>query len=395
MSDETAGTGSTTVEPGGTTRRRVIRGFGYCYLRGRVWWLRYSQRGRDHRESSHSERESDAWRLLKERWKQIGRGRFVFGEDRVLMSDLFLALEVDYENNRRRSLRGLKDRLAPLRLAFGEDWAIDVTEVRIERYKAARLASRTQKGSGPGTVATASMNRELAALSRAFRLALKQKRVSAAPSIELLREAPPRQGFLDPGDFDRAVGHLGEDLRDVARFGYLSGWRKGEIQRLRWVDVDRVGGRITLRREHSKNGEPGVLPLVGELAVLVERRWRAREYQAVGGGSALSPYVFHRDGRPVGDFRKAWATACQAAGVSGTLFHDLRRSDVRNMDRAGVSQTVAMALNGHKTASVYRRYRIVAESDLRDALARTQASLLGQRSGVVTPLRPADGNTGG
>jgi integrase len=121
----------------------------------------------------------------------------------------------------------------------------------------------------------------------------------------------------------------------VARFAYLSGWRKSEVQTLGWPDVDRAAGRIVLRREHSKNGEPRVLPLLGDLAALIERRWVAREYQTPDGTSALSPLVFHRDGQPVGDFRKAWETACAAAGVSGTLFHDLRRSAVRNMDRAG------------------------------------------------------------
>ena len=59
------------------------------------------------------------------------------------------------------------------------------------------------------------------------------------------------------------------------------------------------------------------------------------------------------------------------------------------MDRAGVSQSVAMALSGHKTASAYRPYRIVAEDDLREALARMQASLTAQPAGTVTPLREA------
>src|SRR5262249_11275873 len=160
-----------------------------------------------------------------------------------------------------------------------------------------------------------------------------------------------------PATFARVVASLPEDLRDMAYFAYLSGWRKGEVQTLGWPDVDRVAGRIVLRREHSKNGEPRILPLLGELAALIERRWIAGESTTAQGTSALSPFVFHRNGQPVRDFRKAWVSACKKAGVSGTLFHDLRRSAVRNMDRAGVTQTVAMTLSGHKTASVYRRYR--------------------------------------
>jgi integrase len=370
-------------------RKRAIRGFGYCYQRGRVWWIRYSHHGRDHRESSHSEREGGARKLLKERWKAIGRGRFVFAEDKVMMTDLFETLELDYQNNRRRSAGTLRWRLKPLRDAFGEDRAIDVTEAEIERYKAERLATKTRNGTGERTTAPATINRELTVLKRAFRLAVRQKRLSTAPTIELLEESAPRQGFLEPAAFERVARHLPVDLADVALFGYRSGWRKGEIRRLEWPDVDRSAPRIVLRREHSKNGEPRVLPLVGELAELIERRWLAREHRAPDGTTRLSEYVFHRNGRPIGDFRKVWARACQAAGVAGTLFHDLRRSAVRNMDRVGVSQTVAMTLSGHKTASVYRRYRIVAEDDLREALGRVQASLTARLPGIVTPLREA------
>ena len=91
------------------------------------------------------------------------------------------------------------------------------------------------------------------------------------------------------------------------------------------------------------------------------------------GNVHFSEYVFHQNRLPVGDFRKAWKTACAKSGISGRLFHDLRRSAGRNLIASGVHRVVAMKITGHKTDAMFRRYAIVNEDQKRDALSKTQA----------------------
>ena len=87
------------------------------------------------------------------------------------------------------------------------------------------------------------------------------------------------------------------------------------------------------------------------------------------------PFVFHQGGKKIGDIRKAWHTACRKAGLEGLLIHDLRRCAARNLSRAGVSEVVAMRITGHKTPSMYRRYRIIDENELREAQEKMQRHL--------------------
>jgi integrase len=96
------------------------------------------------------------------------------------------------------------------------------------------------------------------------------------------------------------------------------------------------------------------------------------------------------------DFRGAWARACKLVGLvpgrAGIVPHDLRRCMARNLSRAGVPEQIAMKITGHKTASMYRRYRIVDERDLREATERLDNYLGDQpTTTIVAPIRKAVG----
>ncbi len=168
------------------------------------------------------------------------------------------------------------------------------------------------------------------------------------------------------------------------------------MKRLPWTQVDRTGREIRLL--DSKNGHARLLALPPDGWAIIETQWAAREYTRPDGTTVLSLYVFHRHGRPIGDVRKAWKTAREKAGLqagrkveAGLVPNDLRRTRIRNMRRAGVPETVAMAISGHRTRAVFDRYNITDERDLRDGVAKTAAYVAADSSTprVVIPLPSA------
>ena len=149
----------------------------------------------------------------------------------------------------------------------------------------------------------------------------------------------------------------------------------------------------------SKNGEGRTITLDADAWTLIERRWQAPPWRnKKTKQTEVSPLVFHRNGRRVGDFRKTWVKALEKAGLptgkgAMKLFHDFRRTAARDMVRAGVAQSVAMSITGHKTVSMFLRYNITDGKDQREALQRT-AEMRRQRTDAaaenvakVVPLR--------
>jgi integrase len=351
-----------------------MRGLGRTYQRGAIWWIAYWHNGKLHRESSQSpndptsgRREADAKALLKKRLGEIGRGKLIGARaEKVTFKELSADLETDYKINDKRSLRSVKLSIRHLEKVFGTDRAMEIRTDRIKSY----ISKRQDEGAS-----NASINRELSALGRMFSLAIEAEKLVYAPHVPRLEENNARQGFLDHGSFLTLQEKLPEYLKDPIWFLYLSGWRKGEMQSLEWRDVDLPGKAIRLRAENSKNKRPRFLALSGELLEVIQRAHARRRL-----GCRL---VFHKDGDPVANFRKSWWKACVAAGLGwfekigegksakkvyhGLIVHDLRRTAVRNMVRAGISEKTAMERSGHRTRAIFDRYDITSEKDQAEA----------------------------
>ncbi len=265
----------------------------------------------------------------------------------------------DYQNNGRRSLDKLERSFRPLLDVLGATTkAASIDAAAVEAYKAVRrdLAK-------PATI-----NRELAALRRGFRLAVRLGRLGTRPDFSLLREDNVRRGFFEAEQFRALVKHLPDWLAPVVTFLYWTGARRREATSLEWRNVNRKTKTITL--EKTKTDVPRSIPY-GALPALVDvvnGQWRRTEAARKAG--AIIPWVFHRDGKPIDDFREAWGAACKAAGLPGKIPHDFRRTAARNMLRAGIPQSVAMLIGGWKTDSVFRRYAIVDEKLISENLAK-------------------------
>ena len=380
-------------------------GNGSIYKRpnSRFYWMQYYLRGEQKNESTKETDPVKARRKLKRRMREVGADligarKFTGAElERITVSDILDSLVGDLEVRKKLSPQ-VTSKMKPLRAAIGRMPVIAVSNETIRNYMRVRLsgaervlADKREKNMTVQAIAealvrerrcrsvsNATVNREMQFLGQAYNL--RTDEIGAGPKIPRL-EQRVREGFYERAEFEAIVAHLPEDLQDFARWGYFTGWRKGEISSLRWNELNMENRQLRLRAQFSKNSEARTVPLMGELWEIIQRRWKARRYEGESGETILSPLVFFREkgrgvpkaGAPVKEFRKAWKPACEAAEKPEALFHDFRRTAVRNMIRAGVDRKVAMLISGHKTESVFERYNITDDRDLEDAMRKTQA----------------------
>jgi integrase len=383
----------------------------YSRKRSPYLWIKYHQNGRPVRESTGTKNETVARRMLRTREGDVERGIPIDPKvGRITFDEAAEDMLNDYKANRKRTFkdakRRIKKHLAPF---FGNRRMITITTTELRAYVAKRLADGTPvrhkgerwakaEGSVPNVprqpVSAGEINRELTVLKRMFSLAVQAGKLLRKPHFPMLRENNVRAGFFEREQYLSVLKHLPTSMQPVVTFAFVTGWRiNSEVLPLQWRQVDLKVGEVRLDPGTTKNLEGRIFYLTSELKELLAAQRKAANRIQRRKGMIVQHVFFHDVPTKSGDvgfwsghaiapsgFYHAWCRARIAAGCPGSIPHDFRRTAIRNMVRAGIPERVAMKLSGHKTRSVFDRYNVVSDGDLRDASRR-----LGHTGGHTSP----------
>jgi integrase len=372
------------------------RGTGSLYMQpgSKVWSYQIVVGGKRERGTTGYRTKREAEAFVRRKLAEYSVGLSAPSSEKTGVKELMDDLLLRHTNDGNKSIEDDESRWKThLHPFFGHLRATQVSSDLIERYINHRKSQTTRSKKPPKN---ATINRELALLKAAFNYGAEKTppKVMRTPYFRMLEERNVRKGFLaDEAYIKLAEGTAEEEtaklrpwLRGMFEAAWCYGWRESEIRTLKVNQFDSTGRSILLEPGETKNDVPRQTPPMDETI-----------YQlilacTVGKGS--EDFIFTRDdGQPIRDFRDAWWKACVVAGrgkfvckechqiVTGTkcescggereyeglLFHDLRRTGIRNMIRNGISEKVAMVISGHKTRSVFDRYNITNYDDLVDA----------------------------
>lgn len=356
--------------------RVKLRGLGQLYRREGTgnWHASFSANGQQHRETTGTDKYNAAVSFLKRRIGELENGTFTDAtSDKTTVGDILQLVIDDY---RMKGQASLDTMVAPCMLhlqpAFGNMRASRLTAEYLREYVKKRLAAKAQ---------ASSINRSIAVLRRAYKLGVKAGKVNAAKvpdfSEVMLPERNTRTGFWSHDEYTCFRDALVPHARNLFVFGYWTGCRFAEITGIVWDQVDLAGRAIRLREDQTKAREARIIPLAGPGTDLYDMLVAQRDAHKAAGHA--TPWVFFTTtGGRQGRIKREWLRAMKATGIQ-RLFHDLRRTGVRNLVRAGVPEKVAMLISGHKTRSVFERYNIVDESDLRKAAEAVNQHLNGTK----------------
>lgn len=332
---------------------------GHLYLRGNTWWIKYYLPGNRKPIYESTKKTKDEKKEAKKVLAQREGGRNKT-PSKVSFRDVLADYVADLKANHRKDVENVINKIdAHLDPALGHLPVSNINASVLNSY----VLARKKEGA-----ANATINRELAWIHRALTIAAYAGRVEFVPAIRRLKEAPPRTDHYTIEEQTALLSHLPDYVQAIVRFAPMTGWRKSEILRLQWENVDFERNEIRLLPGTSKNDAPRVVIMTPEMrGLLLDQKKKAEASPRPD-----CPWVFHRNGLQIKDFRKMWEEGLKNAGLKGRTFHGFRRTASMLFDKAGISDRVIMAMMGHKTRNMFDRYRQVPRQDLEEAARKLE-----------------------
>ena len=360
------------------------------FLRGRIYWIRYSDiNGNQRRESSESDKVGKATSLLRLRQGEVEKGELV---DVVkIKNSTFKELAKEYLEfcAKQKNYRNTEIMINNFTLEFGNIPLRNFTTLLLEKYQSRLLSTPRPPLKGSidprPPVCTATIDRRIATIKSMFTKAVDWKMVPETVSkevhkVKIFKKNRKRDRFLSTEEIKdlldacdsnlititgKTIKNKQDHLKPVIIFALTTGCRKDEILSLKWDDVDIKHGFVKI--QETKNGESRQIKLNDTLKETLENIQKFNDF----------PYVFNEpdkkykiEGRRkrFGDVKRSFATACRKAGISGATFHSLRHTFASHLVMNGIDLTTVSRLLGHKSLTMTLRYAHLAPNHLDKAV---------------------------
>lgn len=330
-----------------------------------TWWIEFSLRGNYVHESIPGARtQAQAERAESKRREEIYEGKY--NPVRKLFSEFVDETFLPWSTANKRSHREDEQRSVTLKGFFGEKHLRDIKPMMIEKFKRERLATPTKHDSEerPRPRSPASVNRDLACLSKILSMAFDNELVDSNPMrrVRLLKESGSRERFITADEevklFAKLTGRR-DHIRSVVTVALNTGMRRGEILDLQWEHVNFIARTIFIAR--SKTGKTRTIPMND---IVFE------ELKALKQDAGTRDFVFSvsKTGVNIDSIKTGWRNACAAAGLVDLRFHDTRHTFATRLRANGVHEWDIRDLLGHTTTRMTSVYTHQTPANLRQAV---------------------------
>jgi integrase len=336
-------------------QRSRMRGQGTLFLRGTTFWMELHWKGQRYRQSLATADRQTALSKMDERIRVIRSGEEPLKFEPITVQAMFDLWITEVERTcSTRTLEDYKSRWnAHLKACFGGMFATQVTRDKISTY----LTNRKKEGAGEIT-----QNRENRVLQMIFGFNRKKMSADRFPEFPKMHSEKNRvhKGRLSDADYQTLLTKLDDPklfwLKSILTLTFKFGFRKSELLKARVSYFDAKASVFTLPAYTTKNKAERRVPIKrdGDIYKMLVKLAEGRNPEDA---------LFHRNGRPVKDYRRTWETLTEGMDNGRgehVAIHDLRRSAITSMSQKGIGAEKA---GTHLTADVFRRYIVQSEEE--------------------------------